>query len=101
MIRSGDIHLADLNDEVRRRVLIVSNDRFHAMSGRVLVAPEVPVEIDEVLFPWRVRIDDAVYAVDLLRSLPMERLLERRIGPPLLPWHRSAGRSSTSPDPIT
>jgi mRNA-degrading endonuclease toxin of MazEF toxin-antitoxin module len=77
VIRSGDIHLADLNDEVRRRVLIVSNDRFHAASGRALVAPEVPVEIDEVLFPWRVRIDDAVYAVDLLRSLPMERLLER------------------------
>ncbi len=77
MIRSGDIHLADLNDEVRRRVLIVSDDRFHAMSGRVLVAPEVTVEIDEVLFPWRVRIDDAVFAVDLVRSLPMPRLLER------------------------
>jgi mRNA-degrading endonuclease toxin of MazEF toxin-antitoxin module len=77
VIRSGDIHLADLNDEMRRRVLIVSTDRFHAASGRVLVAPEVPVEIDEVLFPWRVRIDDSVYAVDLLRSLPMERLLER------------------------
>jgi mRNA-degrading endonuclease toxin of MazEF toxin-antitoxin module len=77
VIRSGDIHLADLNDEVRRRVLIVSNDRFHAVSGRVLVAPEVPVEVGEVLFPWRLRIDDAVYAVDLLRSLAAERLLER------------------------
>lgn len=77
MIRSGDIHLADLNDEIRRRVLIVSNDRFHAMSGRVLVAPEVPVEAGEVLFPWRVRIDETVYAVDLLRSLPTTRVLER------------------------
>jgi mRNA-degrading endonuclease toxin of MazEF toxin-antitoxin module len=77
MIRSGDIHLADLNDDVRRRVLIVSNERFHAISGRVLVAPEVLVEADEVLFPWRVRIDDAVYAVDLVRSLPTARLLER------------------------
>jgi mRNA-degrading endonuclease toxin of MazEF toxin-antitoxin module len=77
VIRCGDIHLADLNDEVRRPVLIVSNDRFNAVSGRVLVAPAVPVEIDEVLFPWRVRVDDSVYAVDLVRSLPTTRLLER------------------------
>ena len=70
VIRSGDVHLADVNDEVRRRVLVVSNDQFNAVSGRALVAPEV-------LFPWRVRIDDAVYAVDLARSFANTRLLER------------------------
>ena len=33
-------------------------------------------EADEVLFPWRVLVGDAVFAVDLLRSLPVERLLD-------------------------
>lgn len=77
MICSGDIHLADVNDEVRRRVLVVSNDRFNTVSGRALVAPKVPVEVDEVLFPWRVRIGDAVYVVDLAQSFANTRLLER------------------------
>ena len=70
VIRSGDVHLADVNDEVRRGVLVVSNDQFNAVSGGALVAPEV-------LFSWRVRIDDAVYAVDLARSFANTRLLER------------------------
>jgi mRNA-degrading endonuclease toxin of MazEF toxin-antitoxin module len=73
----GDIHLADLNEVRRRRVLVISNDRFHRASGRVLVAPEVFGDADEVSFPWRVQIEDGVYAVDLVRSLPMSRLLER------------------------
>jgi hypothetical protein len=30
-----------------------------------------------VLFPWRVLIDETVYAVDLLRSLPTTRLLDQ------------------------
>lgn len=77
MIDAGDIVIADLNDEVRRRVLVLSTERFHSLSGRAIVAPEVRHEPDEVLFPWRVRIDDAAYAVDLARSLPVDRLLER------------------------
>jgi len=77
MIDAGDIHLADLNEERRRRVLVVSSRRFHDLSGRVLVAPEVFGEPDEVPFPWRVPFEDAVYAVDLLRSVPVGRLLER------------------------
>lgn len=73
----GDIYLADLNDDLRRRVLVVSNDRFHRLAGRAMVVPELPGPPDDISFPWRVAIDDSVYAIDLLRSLPIERLLER------------------------
>jgi mRNA-degrading endonuclease toxin of MazEF toxin-antitoxin module len=77
VINAGDIHLADLNEERRRHLLVISNDRFHRVSGRVLVAPEIIGEPDEVPFPWRVQIDDTVYAADLVRSLPADRLLDR------------------------
>ena len=77
MISSGDIHIADLNEERGRRVLVISIDRFHRASGRVLVAPEIVGEPDEVPFPWRIEVDEVVYAVDLLRSLPIDRLRER------------------------
>jgi mRNA-degrading endonuclease toxin of MazEF toxin-antitoxin module len=77
VINAGDIHLAHLSDEVRRRVLVLSNARFNEMSGRVLVAPEVPSDPDEVLFPWRVRVDDTVYAIDLGRTLRADRILDR------------------------
>ena len=77
MISAGDIHFADLNEERRRRVLVISNSRFHRASGRALVAPEIIGEPAEVPFPWRVRVDDGVYAVDLVRSLAIDRLLDR------------------------
>ena len=41
MIEAGDIHFADLNEEVRRRVLVVSNARFNSLAGRAMVAPEI------------------------------------------------------------
>jgi mRNA-degrading endonuclease toxin of MazEF toxin-antitoxin module len=77
MIDAGDIHLADLNEESRRRVLVVSNARFNEMSGRVFVAPEVLGAATDVPFPWRISIGGAIFAVDHLRSLPVERLLRR------------------------
>ena len=77
MTDAGDIWLADLNDERRRRVLVLSTARFHRLAGRALVAPELPGSADEMAFPWRIDVEGAVYAVDLLRSLPTERLLER------------------------
>jgi hypothetical protein len=78
VIQSGDIFTADLNAEVRFRVLVVSTERFHRISGRSLVAPEVFGESsDPVNFPWRVRVDDAVFAIDLMRSVAIEHLLER------------------------
>lgn len=77
MTDAGDIHLADLNDERRRKVLVVSNRRFHRASGRALVAPAISGEPDEVPFPWRIEVDGEVYAVDLLRSITTGRLLDR------------------------
>lgn len=77
MTEAGDIYLADLNEERRRRVLVVSNARFNRLAGRVIVAPEVTAEPDEVQFPWRIECDAEVFATDLLRSVPVERLLER------------------------
>ena len=77
MISAGDIHFADLNEERRRRVLVISNSRFHPASGRALVAPEIIGGPAEVPFPWHVRVDDGGYAVDLARSLAIDRLLDR------------------------
>ena len=77
MTDAGDVHLADLNEERRRQVLVVSNRRFNQISDRVLVAPELTGDRDAVPFPWRVEVDGAVFAVDLLRSLPADRLLDR------------------------
>lgn len=77
MIHAGDIHLADLRDERRWVVLVLSNDRFHGMAERVLVAPGIEVDDDEVLPPWNLRVDGDVFALDLLRSIPAARLLRR------------------------
>lgn len=89
---AGDIYLADLNDEVRRRVLVASTGQFTRFTGRVLVAPEVPRVEGEVLYPWRVDSGAGVFAVDLLRSLPAERLLEQtgRATPPAIERVRRA-----------
>ena len=77
MIETGDIHLADLGQERRLHVLVVSNARFHRLSGRAIVAPAFPGEPDEVPFPWRIETEGHVFAIDLVRSIPVERLLDR------------------------
>lgn len=83
MIEAGDIHLADVNQEQRLRVLVVSGGKFSRLSGRVIVAPAVPGEPDELSFPWRIDAEGHVFAIDLLRSIPTDRLLERvgRVSP--------------------
>ena len=75
MIELGDLWVADLNDERRHDVLVVSNARFHRLSGRALVAPAVSAVADEVPFPWRLDVDGTFYGLDLARSLPLNRLL--------------------------
>jgi hypothetical protein len=77
VIHAGDIHLADLHGERRWSLLVMSNDRFHRASDRVLVAPTIDVDHDEMLPPWFIRIGDEAFALDLLRSIPSSRLLER------------------------
>lgn len=77
MTDAGDIHLADLNEERRRRVLVLSSDRFNRIAGRAIVAPEISGGPDDVPYPWRVAEGDAVFAVDHVRSIPTARLLDR------------------------
>ncbi len=76
-MQAGDIHLADLGREQRWPVLVVSNDRFHRLSNRALVAPRIAVAADEVIPPWVVPAEDDAFALHLLRSVPMSRLLDR------------------------
>lgn len=77
MIEAGEIHLADLNQEARIPVLVLSSSKFTRLSGRAIVAPAIPGEPDEVPFPWRIEAEGHVFAIDLLRSFPTDRLLER------------------------
>jgi len=72
MADTGDIYLADVNDEVRRRVLVVSNSRFHDLAGRAYVLPMASPRP----FPWRIESDGDVYAADLLQTISIDRLLE-------------------------
>ena len=58
-------------------MLVLSNDRFHRMSERVLVAPVIEVGDDEVFAPWNISVEGDVFALDLLRSIPVARLLQR------------------------
>lgn len=79
MTDSGDICIADLGDEQHRRALVLSSQRFHARSGRVLVAPEWTGRPFDVVPPWHVEVDGDVYAVDLLTTVREDNLL-RRVG---------------------
>ena len=73
MADAGDVYLADLNEEVRRRVLVVSNSRFHDLAGRAYVLPSAPPRP----FPWRIQHGADTYAADLLQTISTDRLLER------------------------
>jgi mRNA-degrading endonuclease toxin of MazEF toxin-antitoxin module len=74
---AGDIYLADLNDEINHRVLIVSSRQFHRLASRAIVVPELRLPPDDVPSPWRIDVDGTVFAVDMLRSVPVDRLVER------------------------
>ena len=74
MADAGDIYLADVNDEVRRQVLVISNSRFHDLARRAFVLPTASPRP----YPWRIEHDAEVYAADLLQTIPTDRLLERQ-----------------------
>ena len=74
---AGDIYLADLQQERRRSVVVLSPSTFSSLSGRAIVVPELGGSADEVPDPWRIVIDGGVYAVDHVRSIPVDRLLDR------------------------
>jgi mRNA-degrading endonuclease toxin of MazEF toxin-antitoxin module len=71
---AGDVVVADTPGEQRRRVLVVSDARFHRATSRAIVAPSIAtVSADES--PWRPGSDER-FAVDYLTTLPLDRLLE-------------------------
>jgi mRNA-degrading endonuclease toxin of MazEF toxin-antitoxin module len=76
MIDIGDVYLSDFGEERRRRGLVVSNERFHRRSNQVLVAPALSGDPDAEALPWRFEVDGTVFALDRLRSLRADRLLE-------------------------
>lgn len=71
---AGDIFVADGRDEQRRRVLVLSDARFHRATGRAIVAPTIAT-IDSDVSPWRPGTEER-FGVDFLTTLPLERLLE-------------------------
>ena len=72
MIDQGEITIADLNLEVRIPVLVLSNRRFHQLTGRALVAPQEQAEP----FPWRIEHAGTTYAIDLARTIAVDNLGE-------------------------
>lgn len=78
MIDAGDVHLADVGVETRRRVVVVvSNARFHRVTGRAVVAPVVPTDPLDLDDPFFVVTGSEAVHVASVRSTPIERLLER------------------------
>lgn len=76
MPTDGEVWIADLGEEIRRRVLVLSDARLHQIANRAVVAPMSTKVPDSA--PWFVDAGDDEYAnVHLIRSLPVARLLER------------------------
>jgi mRNA-degrading endonuclease toxin of MazEF toxin-antitoxin module len=75
---SGDIWLADVGAETRRTVYVISDDRFHRLAERAIVAPMLPTGTAGRTPPWWISHDDSVVALERLSSIPVDRLLERR-----------------------
>jgi mRNA-degrading endonuclease toxin of MazEF toxin-antitoxin module len=74
---TGDIWLADLGAETRRPVYVISDDRFHRLTERAVIAPLLAAGRAGRNPPWWITHDGSVVAVDRLASIPVDRLLER------------------------
>lgn len=73
----GEVWLADVGAETRRSVYVVSDDRFHRLAERAIIAPVLPSPAVERSPPWWIVHESSVVAVDRLSSIPVDRLLER------------------------
>jgi len=72
----GSVWVADLGDEARTSVMVLSQSRFNGVGISVVVAPAVIGELGRTPPTW---IDDGegtLYAVEHLVTTPAERLLE-------------------------
>jgi mRNA-degrading endonuclease toxin of MazEF toxin-antitoxin module len=74
---SGDIWLADIGADTRRSVYVISDDRFHRLAERAIVAPVLPAGEAARTPPWWISHDDSVVALERVSSIPVDRLLER------------------------
>ncbi len=74
---TGDIWLADIGAETRRSVYVISDDRFHRLTERAVIAPLLPPGRPGLNPPWWVTHDGSVVAVERLTSIAVERLVER------------------------
>lgn len=61
---------------MRIQAIVVSSARFHRVSQRAIVVPELRLPIDELLDPWRFAIGGRLYAADHTQTLRIERVLE-------------------------
>ncbi len=75
---TGEIWLADVGAETRRSVYVLSDDRFHRLAERAVVAPTVSSGASDRTPPWWIAHEDSVVALERLSSIPVDRLLERR-----------------------
>lgn len=74
---TGDIWLADIGAETRRSVYVISDDRFHRLAERAIVAPVLPAGEPGRTPPWWIAHDDSVIALERLSSISVDRLLEQ------------------------
>ena len=75
---AGDIWLADVGRETRQLVVVVSRRRFHDLSGRALIVPQIDQPSATTGSPWTVSFDGVTFRADHIRSIAVNRLLERR-----------------------
>jgi mRNA-degrading endonuclease toxin of MazEF toxin-antitoxin module len=75
---TGEIWLADIGAETRRSVYVISDDRFHRLAQRVVVAPVLPAGTPGRTPPWWISHEGSAVALERLSSMPVDRLLERQ-----------------------
>jgi mRNA-degrading endonuclease toxin of MazEF toxin-antitoxin module len=74
---AGEIWLADRGDETRRLVIVISDDRFHRLAERAVVAPVLD-HVPASPRPWHIILDGGrTVAVNQLGTMPTALLLDR------------------------
>ena len=74
---AGEIWLADRGEETCRLVFVLSDNRFHRLAERAVVAPVLD-HAPASRHPWHIVLgENRTIAVNLLGTIPTERPLER------------------------
>ncbi len=56
--------------------MVLTSIRFHRLAGRAIVAPAVVVSAADPQPPWRIAVGSDLFALDALRTVDLEQLLE-------------------------